>query len=145
MENEAEMWLKLTRSGDLPIPAKVYDQILSAARNAHPHETCGLLLGHAGRITIARETRNVHPYPETHFEIDPQALIDAHRGEREGGLRVMGYFHSHPSGDAYPSETDKASSAKDGKVWAIAAGEALMFWQDDAHGFHALSYEVVGR
>lgn len=139
------MWLKFTQNGDLPIAARVYDQILSAARTAHPNEMCGLLLGQAGRITEARETPNVHPDPDRHFEIDPQALIDAHREEREGGPQVLGYFHSHPSGEPSPSETDKAMSAKDGKVWAIAAGENLRFWQDNPDGFHALSYEVVGR
>ena len=135
----------MTPNGDLPVPEKIRKQIFSAARAAHPREACGILLGRAGRIIVARETRNIHPKPETHFEIDPQALIDAHRAEREGGLQIMGYFHSHPTGEPYPSETDRAMAAHDGKIWAIAAGERLMFWEDDFEGFHALSYEVIAR
>jgi proteasome lid subunit RPN8/RPN11 len=104
-----------------------------------------LLLGRVGRITIARPTPNVHPTPRSHFEIDPQALIDAHRAERAGGLKVMGYFHSHPTGDPVPSATDRALAAGDGKVWAIVAGDEVAFWQDDRAGFHALSYQVIGR
>ena len=69
---------------------------------------------------------------------------DAHRKEREGGLQLLGYFHSHPSGEPSPSDTDRAMSAKDGKVWAIAGGDHLRFWQDNPQGFDALSYEVIG-
>jgi predicted GIY-YIG superfamily endonuclease/proteasome lid subunit RPN8/RPN11 len=123
----------------------VVAQILSAAHNAHPREACGILLGRAGRITVVRETRNVHRAPETRFEIDPQALIDAYRDEREGGLKVLGFFHSHPVGRPIPSATDKAFAAGDGKVWAIIAGDDLMFWQDNSNGFDPLSYEVVAR
>ena len=139
------MVLKLTMHGELPVPAKVRRVILSAAWEAMPNEACGLLLGRFGRIQTARPTRNLHPTPETHFEIDPQALIDTHRAEREGGLKLMGYFHSHPTGEPYPSDTDRALAAGDGKIWAIAAGERLMFWEDRPDRFVALSYEVIGR
>ncbi|MEL7517420.1 MAG: Mov34/MPN/PAD-1 family protein [Pseudomonadota bacterium] len=136
-----------TSSGQAEVEVlhSVSSAVLAAARSAHPREACGLLLGTDGAITQAVETVNVHPTPETHFEIDPQALIDAYREEREGGLSVMGYFHSHPTGDAHPSQTDRAMSAGDGKVWAIIAGEELTFWRDKTEGFHALSYTATGR
>ena len=119
--------------------------VLAAAGSAHPREVCGLLLGDGKAITLARPTANVHPTPETHFEIDPQALIDAHRAEREGGLKVMGYFHSHPTGAPHPSQTDRAMSAGDGKVWAIVAGDEIKFWKDAPEGFEALSYAVASE
>lgn len=128
----------------LEVTRDVLAAIEAAAVAAHPRECCGLLLGKGGRISAIRSTENVHPAPETHFEIDPQALIDAHRAMRDGGPQVLGYFHSHPSGDPIPSETDRAQSAGDGKVWAIAAVGGLMFWKDDPDGFHALSYTVPG-
>ncbi|MFU7528817.1 M67 family metallopeptidase [Qipengyuania sp. ASV99] len=115
----------------------------AAAVSAFPREACGILLGEGERITQALETRNVHLSPETHFEIDPQALIDAHRAEREGGPKLMGYFHSHPSGEPVPSATDRAMAAGDGKVWAIIAGDNVRLWCDDTKGFRALSYIVV--
>ena len=90
------------------------DQLFAAARETDPFEACGILLGNADTITRFVEAANVHPAPETHFEIDPQALIDAHRSAREGGPQVVGCFHSHPTGDPVPSDTDKASSAGDG-------------------------------
>lgn len=116
----------------------------SAAEVAHPREACGILLGSGGRITEARETANVHPAHATNFEIDPQALIDAHRAARgAGGPEVIGCFHSHPVGAAAPSATDRAMAAHDGQVWAILAGGDVTFWRDTGQGFAALSYVVV--
>lgn len=114
------------------------------AAAAHPHEACGILLGEGGRITAALETRNVHPNPQTHFEIDPQALIDAHRAARAGGPDVIGYYHSHPAGEAAPSATDRACASGDGKVWAIVAGDAVAFWRDGGQGFTALPLCLPG-
>ena len=112
----------------------------AAAAAAHPQEACGLLLGEGKRITEALETRNVHASPQTHFEIDPQALIDAHRAARSGGPQVLGYFHSHPAGEPVPSATDRACAAGDGRIWAIIAGNDVRCWRDSATGFVALSY-----
>ena len=124
--------------------SKALRQMRAHAAAAHPHEACGLLLGESGRITEAREARNVHPAPATHFEIDPQALIDAHRAARVGGLQVVGYFHSHPVGAASPSATDRASASGDGRVWAIIAGDDIRFWEDGEQGFTALSFSISG-
>ncbi|MFN3864779.1 MAG: Mov34/MPN/PAD-1 family protein [Erythrobacter sp.] len=114
----------------------------AAAAAADPREACGLMLGEAGRITEARETANVHPAPHTHFEIDPQALIAAHRAARAGGPQVIGYFHSHPCGPAAPSATDRASAAGEGRVWAIIAGDDIRFWKDGKEGFTPLSFTI---
>jgi desampylase len=126
---------------------EITDQALAAMRAAaaaaHPREACGILLGEGRRITHARETRNVHPAPETRFEIDPQALIDAHRAARAGGAQVLGYFHTHPVGEAAPSATDRASASGDGRIWAIVAGEDVRFWMDGEQGFSALSFARV--
>ena len=121
-----------------------------------PGEDCA----HIARL---EEVANVHPTPRTHFEIDPQALINAHRAQREGaGLddasgaasgpvsgaaseALIGYFHSHPTGSARPSACDARMAAGDGKIWAIVAGEEVTFWRDAAEGFCALSFRVVDR
>ena len=118
-----------------------------AAARAHPAEACGLLLGQVlgegRRITHFIETQNVHPSPQTHFEIDPAALIAAHKAAREGGAAVLGYFHSHPTGEASPSVTDSAQSAGDGAIWAIAGGADIAFWRDDPQGFVRCNYTVI--
>lgn len=116
----------------------------AAQSAAFPREACGLLLGEHGDVTDFVLARNVHPEPETHFEIDPKVLIDAHRAARQGGKQVIGYFHSHPTGEPRPSPTDRAMAAGDGRVWAIAAGGRIAFWRDEPGGFTALSCHAAG-
>lgn len=116
--------------------------ILKAAEEAHPNEACGLLLGTGTQIETALPAANVHPEPQRHFEIDPAALIAAHKAARAGGPQVLGYFHSHPNGLARPSATDAASASSDGRIWAIAASGAISLWRDAASGFEALSYAI---
>lgn len=125
---------------ELVVTSQALAAMRAHAAAAHPHEACGLLLGQGPLITEARAVGNVHPAPATHFEIDPQALIGAHRAARAGGLQVVGYYHSHPSGPPEPSVTDRASAAGDGRVWAIIAADDLRFWQDSEQGFVALPF-----
>lgn len=127
----------------LEVSRPVVERILSETARAHPRECCGILLGDGEAIATLRPARNVHPAPETHFEIDPQALIDAHRAARSGGPKVLGYYHSHPRGLAEPSVTDRALAAKDGRIWAIAAKGEVRFWRDDETGFEPLSLRVI--
>jgi proteasome lid subunit RPN8/RPN11 len=128
---------------DIDVTSRALAAMLAAAGAAHPREACGILLGKRGRITAARQTRNVHPQPETHFEIDPQALIEAHRAARDGNPQVIGYFHSHPTGEPVPSATDRSMAAGDGRVWAIIGGDEVRFWQDGEQGFVALSFTII--
>jgi predicted GIY-YIG superfamily endonuclease/proteasome lid subunit RPN8/RPN11 len=133
-----------TSSGqtDLVVRWEALERIQSEARAAHPLECCGLLLGRGGKIEHARPAANVAAEPSRHFEIDPQALVDAHRAARAGGPPVVGYYHSHPGGPAAPSATDHAQAAHDGSVWAIAGASAVTFWRDEEAGFVPLSYAV---
>ena len=117
-------------------------EMIAAARAAHPREACGLLLGRDGVVEAATAERNVHPEPERHFEIDPLALIAAHKAARTGGAQVAGYWHSHPNGRPGPSSTDRAHATGDGRVWAIVADGTVSVWIDAPDGFKALSYAV---
>ena len=115
----------------------------SHARAEQPNECCGILLGEGGVIVEARPAANIHPSPQTRFAIDPQALIDAHRTAREGGLQVLGYYHSHPIGGPHPSARDRQGAIGDGSVWAIVAGDTVGWWRDTPGGFVALSLASI--
>ena len=130
---------------ELEVSREVVAAVLAQARDAHPRECCGILLGEGARIETIVPTANVHPDPERHFELDPQVLVDAHRAARGGGPQVLGYYHSHPNGLARPSATDAGSAARDGRVWAIVANGEVTFWRDGDDGFAALPYRIVGR
>ena len=134
-----------TSSGQtgLDVRGSAISQIKAQAKLAAPAEACGILLGSAYLIQTAVLTHNVHPTPRTPFEIDPAALIAAHKAARTGGSQVAGYWHSHPSGSTVPSLTDRASANGDGKVWAIVAGDEVRFWRDLPDGFEPLPSRVV--
>ncbi|WP_325049001.1 Mov34/MPN/PAD-1 family protein [Aurantiacibacter zhengii] len=125
------------------VEGEVIDLLRGEAARAYPAECCGILLGRDEHITAAVPARNVHPAPQTHFEIDPQALIDAHRTARQGGPQVVGYYHSHPEGPPRPSATDRAQAAHDGMVWAIICADAIGWWHDTPDGFAALPYRAI--
>lgn len=126
------------------VTSDLIDLLRREAAQAHPQECCGILLGEGSRVSALRPATNVHPAPATHFEIDPRALIDAHRAARAGGPQVLGYYHSHPHGPAGPSRTDRAEAAHDGAIWAVVTGKGdVTFWRDDESGFVALPYDVT--
>jgi len=133
----------------LQLEKAVIATIAATARSAVPREACGILLGQGARVESVLVTSNVASDPTRHFEIDPAALVAAHKAVRCGGAKVLGYFHSHPNGLARPSATDAASSARDGAVWVIAAPDSdgtwgITCWHDGTAGFERLSYRVSG-
>lgn len=111
----------------LEISTRDRDRILADAA-ASPHEICGLLLGVEGRVARVVPCANVHAEPARFFEIDPAALLRAHRAARAGEPAVIGHYHSHPSGRAEPSPRDAASALPDGAFWLIAAAGRLGAW-----------------
>ncbi len=129
----------------LKIEPRTLESLLAAAETAHPRECCGILLGEGLTITAIRLANNVHPNPQTHFEIDPQVLVDAHRAARKGGPQVLGYYHSHPNGLARPSATDEAMATGQGLVWAIIAAGRVTFWREGDARFVALPYVTTSR
>lgn len=98
-----------------------------------------MLLGAGSHVADAQVTANVAPDPRAHFEIDPAALIAAHRAARAGGPEVIGYWHSHPNGREGPSPTDRAAASGDRRVWVIVANGGITCWRDGEDGFERLS------
>lgn len=128
----------------IELTSDLIEQLQEHAAAAHPQECCGLLLGQGSQIIEVQPASNVHPAPQTHFEIDPQALVDAHRAARNGGPSIIGYYHSHPNGPAKPSQTDAAMASGDGRVWAIiGANGQLRLWQDNPGGFEERSARLA--
>jgi desampylase len=110
-----------------------------AAIRAHVAETpdlevCGLLFGTVEAVEGVQRCANMAGTPATRFEIDPAALIAAHKDERAGGPKLIGHYHSHPGGACAPSEADRAKALDVGRFWLIIAGAELGAWYVEAPG-----------
>ena len=110
------------------IPRAVLEDVLAHAREEHPRECCGLLVGLDDRITDAIRAKNLADRADRYL-IDPADHIKARRTAREQGREIVGFYHSHPTGAIYPSRTDIAEAAYPDAVYLIVsgAGEARVF------------------
>jgi proteasome lid subunit RPN8/RPN11 len=117
----------------LTISRALLDEIRAHAAEQPDREVCGLLIGEKERVTAVLRCANVAVDPQRTFEIDPAALIAAHRAGRAGGPRPIGHYHSHPSGVAMPSARD-AAMAETGLFWLITAGGEINGWRSVAGG-----------
>jgi desampylase len=88
---------------------------------------------------------NVAGNPATAFEIDPAALIAAHKAERAGGAKLIGHYHSHPNGVCAPSTVDARNADVVGQYWLIVAGAEIRVWYVEVpHQFVGCGIEVGG-
>ncbi len=70
-----------------------------------PNEACGILAGRNGRVEKVYLMKNAKPGP-TYYEMDPEEQFQVMKDIRQAGLAMVGMFHSHPTGPAYPSSVD---------------------------------------
>jgi len=107
---------------------------LVAESAASANEVCGLLFGTPAEIIHAVKCANVAADPATTFEIDPTALIAAHKAVRAGGPALVGHYHSHPNGSPEPSARDAAAATGDGALWLIVTKTEARLWLSLAVG-----------
>ncbi len=100
-----------TPQSDAPIDAALLAALVRRAAEAAPGEICGVLGARDGRVVHAIEVPN-RASQSGRFEADPLALVRAERELHRRGLRLVGYYHSHPAGDPTPSGADQA-----GELW----------------------------
>lgn len=101
------------------------ETIRRAAAASPEKEICGLLVGGADAVE-AYETPNRHPKPENGFAVCDAAHARLQRQARAAGAKIVGCFHSHPSGETAPSETDLLAANGDGFIWVICAPDGRM-------------------
>lgn len=116
------------------ISTELLQAVVALAKEGGSKEVCGLIFASTGAITGFEPATNVAADPETRFEIDPAALLRAHREQREGRRRIIGCYHSHPSGAPEPSACDAAEAAPDGWLWLIIGCAEARLWRSVADG-----------
>jgi proteasome lid subunit RPN8/RPN11 len=90
----------------LTLPRALYQELLALARRALPNECCGLLAGRGRAVTRVFRATNSLASP-TAYEIRPRELFALFRKLREEKLDLAGIYHSHPTGDNFPSARDR--------------------------------------
>ena len=95
------------------------------ARDEHPRECCGFLLGDGREILFAVPMTNVAASPATRYRIDDSAHVSLRRWLRQvrPRLTITGVYHSHPGGEPAPSPTDVREAHYPDWVYVIAGGE----------------------
>ena len=115
-------------------------ELAAHARAASPDECCGFLLGRAGSFEVDAAVRAVNRAGlvslagRARFAIAPEDVFDAHRAAAGRGLAILGFYHSHPSGDGSPSAHDRVLAWPGAFYVIVAAGRARAFVADRRGG-----------
>ena len=91
------------------VPADVQAAIVADCVARRPDEACGLLLGRARRIERAVPVENVWPDADERahrYSIDPLTQVKAESLAAAEGIDLIGFYHSHPTARAVPSQFD---------------------------------------
>ena len=103
------------------LPQRLRDQIVAHARESAPQECCGLLFGDGEVVDRLVRGRNVHPTPETRYEIDPAQLREAIAGDDDTNRYLVGIYHSHPRTEPKPSAFDIANAFWPEQVYVLTS------------------------
>jgi proteasome lid subunit RPN8/RPN11 len=115
-----------------------WDAMLAHVARCSPEEACGLLVGTGETIeAIFPVTNRVHS--PSRFEMDPKEQLEVFDLLEESHLELLGIYHSHPAGPAYPSETDIGSFSYPGVAYIIWSGMGEK-WNVHGYAIEARSY-----
>ncbi len=91
-----------------------FDAMVGQALQEAPLECCGLIGGAGDRTRRVYRARN-ELQSRARYRIHPEDMYRAWREiEVENGWEIIGFYHSHPMSDAYPSPTDVADAVESG-------------------------------
>jgi proteasome lid subunit RPN8/RPN11 len=123
----------------------VLEDIARAASTAYPFEGCGALLGERGHVRVTLPLPNTEKgSPHVKFEVSSRDYLRVEREADAQGLRLLGFWHSHPDHPARPSATDRAR-AWEGFLTVIVSvqeGQARDIGAWEIHG-RELPFELV--
>ena len=83
-----------------------------------PNESCAILFGKKNQILEIFIAKNIEESP-TNFTISSEQLIEAYDIAETKKMEIIGIFHSHPTSNAYPSNTDKKFMLSNPVTWII--------------------------
>lgn len=88
-----------------------FEKILTHARETYPFECCGILVGLLGDNKEVKEVKSVENINKERghdrYEIDPRELYRIDKDSSKNGLKIIGFYHSHPDHPPLPSAFDR--------------------------------------
>lgn len=96
----------------LSVKKEVYERMVAHAKEAYPHECCGLLLGsfsaQGKRVDDAKPVENTNKdRASDRYEINPGDILKIEKEAKKAGMSVVGFYHSHPDHPDRPSQFDR--------------------------------------
>lgn len=79
--------------------------IFAHCSREYPNEACGILAGSPGAVEQVYVMTNARPGPAS-YEMNPEEQFRVMKDVRRSGRGIVGIYHSHPSGPAFPSGID---------------------------------------
>ena len=101
--------------------------LLDHTHKEDPNESCAILYGNKNEEeNTVKEiwlTKNSNPSP-IEFTLSAEQTWEMDQKRKELNLEIIGIFHSHPKGEAYPSSTDKKYMKinQNQYIWIIYSG-----------------------
>ncbi len=140
--------MKTKSSRKLTISSKQIEEMRRHVADCFPEEGCGILGGFNDRVEWVIPVTNML-HSATRFRMDPQEQVDAFFKIEEAGGKLIGIYHSHPSGPEIPSDSDVRASAWTEVVHVIwnplnEDWKFQAYWIDPAMGFVPVGISVHG-
>jgi desampylase len=122
----------------------IIDRIREEAGNSHA-EICGALIGDGTIVTEVLPLVNHSVHAHDSFYIPATEVMQIERAAESDGHMLMGFYHSHPNGDAVPSVTDVLEALPGYVYWIVSSSGELRAWRlrDDRTRFDEV--DVVTR
>ena len=128
-----------------------FDELIAHAREAAPHECCGLIGGSRdGRMQTIYRAKNIAADPLVTYEAAAEDLFAAQRAMRQRGEQLLAIYHSHPRAtNPEPSPTDVRLAYYPSAVYLIAGlgkSEPCLraFRIDERSGsWESIDYEII--
>lgn len=92
------------------------------SKDLSPNESCAILFGKTENDKLVVQELYIADNKEespVNFTISNEQLILGYQEAEKKNLEVIGIFHSHPSSEPYPSETDKKFMKINPVIWVI--------------------------
>jgi proteasome lid subunit RPN8/RPN11 len=92
------------------------------SKDQSPNESCAILFGKTENDKLVVQEIYIADNKEespVNFTISNEQLIQGYQEAEKKNLEVIGIFHSHPSSEPYPSETDKKFMKINPVAWVI--------------------------